>query len=69
MYAKNEVVLSAGAYGSPQILLLSGVGPKSELGKFGIPNIAELPVGKNLQNHNLFWISFHTHSHKGKDEN
>merc|ERR1711860_362356 len=65
MCAENEIVLSAGAFGSPQILLLSGVGPKSELEKFHIPIIAELPVGKNLQNHNNFWMSFYTHSSKG----
>lgn len=49
--AKKEVVLSAGAVGTPQILLLSGVGPKEELDKHNIPQIVELPVGKNLQDH------------------
>lgn len=50
--ANNEVILSAGAINSPQILMLSGVGPKSELEKHNIPLIHELEgVGKNLQDH------------------
>lgn len=49
--AKNTV-LSAGAYGSPQILLLSGVGPADELRAMGIPPVLDLPgVGRNLQDH------------------
>ncbi|XP_066910425.1 glucose dehydrogenase [FAD, quinone]-like isoform X5 [Clytia hemisphaerica] len=49
--AKKEVILSAGAVASPQILMLSGVGPKEELEKHGIPIIKELQVGYNLQDH------------------
>ncbi|XP_066910384.1 glucose dehydrogenase [FAD, quinone]-like [Clytia hemisphaerica] len=49
--AKKEVILSAGAINSPQILMLSGVGPKEELEKHGIPIIKELQVGYNLQDH------------------
>ena len=46
----REVILSGGAYNTPQLLLLSGVGPKPELEKFGIPQRVELPgVGTNLQ--------------------
>jgi choline dehydrogenase len=49
--AKREIVLSAGAYNSPQILLLSGIGPADELRKLGIEPVADLPVGENLQEH------------------
>ena len=50
--ASREVVLAAGAIGSPQLLLLSGVGPKDEIQKHGITLVHELPgVGRNLQDH------------------
>lgn len=49
---EREVLLCGGAVNSPQVLLLSGVGPKKELEKFGIEQVHELPgVGKNLQDH------------------
>ncbi|CAH1402169.1 unnamed protein product [Nezara viridula] len=48
---RNEVIISAGAFGSPQLLLLSGIGPAEDLQKLEIPVMANLPVGKNLQNH------------------
>jgi choline dehydrogenase len=50
--ADREIVLSAGAVGSPHILLLSGVGPADELRQLGIEVVHSLPgVGKNLQDH------------------
>ncbi len=50
--ARREVVLSGGAINSPQLLLLSGVGPRAELERHGIPLVHELPgVGQNLQDH------------------
>jgi choline dehydrogenase len=50
--ARREVLLSGGAINSPQLLLLSGIGPRAELERHGIPQIHELPgVGQNLQDH------------------
>ena len=50
VFAGKEVILSGGAFNSPQLLMLSGVGPKAELEKYGIPVVVDLPgVGKNLQ--------------------
>ncbi len=50
--ATREVVLCGGAINSPQLLMLSGVGPKQELEKHGIKVLHDLPgVGKNLQDH------------------
>lgn len=50
--ARREVVLSSGAFGSPQLLMLSGVGAAEELRRVGIPVVHDLPgVGKNLQDH------------------
>ncbi len=50
--ASREVVLSAGAIGSPQLLLLSGIGPSAELAEVGIDCRVDLPdVGKHLKDH------------------
>ncbi len=50
--ASKEVILSAGAFGSPQIMLLSGIGAKEKLEPFGITQTHNLPgVGENLQDH------------------
>ncbi len=50
--AGREIILSGGAINSPQLLLLSGIGPAAEIGKHGIRPVHELPgVGKNLQDH------------------
>jgi choline dehydrogenase-like flavoprotein len=58
--AEREVILSAGAYQSPQILLLSGVGPADDLALVGIPCAHELPVGQGLQDHPSTWITYTT---------
>ena len=50
--AEREVILSAGAFNSPQLLLLSGIGPAEELRDQGIAVVQDLPgVGRNLQDH------------------
>lgn len=57
--AKNEVILCAGAVNSPQVLLLSGVGPEAELRELGVPVVHNLDgVGKNLHNHVAFFLNF-----------
>lgn len=59
----QEVILSAGAIRSPQILMLSGIGPTNELKKFNIPVLLDQPaVGTNLADHGLF-----SHQWKLKD--
>ncbi|MBK3661001.1 GMC family oxidoreductase N-terminal domain-containing protein [Bradyrhizobium diazoefficiens] len=51
-YANREIIISGGAFGSPHLLLLSGVGPGQHLQDMGIPVLHELPgVGSNLQEH------------------
>ncbi|PIL24202.1 hypothetical protein GSI_13955 [Ganoderma sinense ZZ0214-1] len=54
VYASKEVILSAGAYQTPQLLELSGIGNKSILANLGIKSLIDLPgVGENLQDHSL----------------
>jgi choline dehydrogenase-like flavoprotein len=49
--ARREVLLAAGALQTPQLLMVSGVGPGEHLREFGIATVADLPVGDNLQDH------------------
>lgn len=51
---KKEVVVSAGTVNSPQVLMLSGVGPRKHLNKLGIKTVKDLKVGENLQDHVFF---------------
>lgn len=61
--ARREVILAAGAFQTPQLLMLSGVGPKVELQRHGIPLLHELPgVGQNLQDHPDFVFVYKTNS-------
>ncbi|KAK6355148.1 hypothetical protein TWF696_004268 [Orbilia brochopaga] len=59
IHAAKEVILSAGSYGSPQILELSGIGKANLLRKHGIPVVVDNPnVGENLQDHNYVPLGF-----------
>ncbi|AOK52340.1 glucose-methanol-choline oxidoreductase [Burkholderia stagnalis] len=61
--ARREVVLAAGAFQTPQLLMLSGVGPMHELARFGIQTVQHLPgVGRNLQDHPDFIFGYRTRS-------
>ncbi|KAH8009651.1 hypothetical protein HPB51_018948 [Rhipicephalus microplus] len=55
--AGREVILSAGTVGSAQLLLLSGVGPREQLERLKIPVVADLPVGLNLQDHEVLQMA------------
>ena len=54
----GEIILAGGAFNSPQLLQLSGIGPGALLQRLGIPVVADLPVGEGLQDHfyaRTFW--------------
>ncbi len=56
--ADCEVILSGGVFNTPQLLMLSGIGPAAHLKEFGIDCLSDLPVGQNLQDHLVasnFW--------------
>ncbi len=58
--AEREVIIACGAYQSPQLLLLSGIGPAEELRLFGIEVRHDLPVGRELQDHvvvSMLWLT------------
>ncbi|CRK31760.1 hypothetical protein BN1708_005561 [Verticillium longisporum] len=60
VFARKEVILSGGSFGSPQLLLLSGVGPAADLKALNIPVVADRPgVGRNMQDHNEIALTGH----------
>jgi len=62
--ARKEVIVCAGAIQSPQLLMLSGVGPAAELRKHKIPVVADVPaVGSHLQDHPFIAIPFRAPKH------
>jgi choline dehydrogenase len=54
----GEVILSAGSYGSPAILLRSGIGPAADLAELGIDLVADLPVGRHLQDQPFYYNAY-----------
>jgi choline dehydrogenase len=68
-FAKREVILSQGVYESPKLLLLSGIGPKSELAAHGIKQLVESPhVGQNLLDHPILAHVFKLKDGYGLDD-
>jgi len=60
-HATREVVLAGGVYNSPQLLMLSGIGPADHLRDMGIEPILDLPgVGRNLSEHAGYWLEYDT---------
>jgi choline dehydrogenase len=58
--ADREVILSAGSYQSPVLLMLSGIGPAADLAPYGIEVREDLPVGHNLQDHCMAQVNYET---------
>lgn len=57
--ARREVILSAGSINTPQILMLSGIGPKNYIENVNIKNVMDLPVGQNLQDHLIIPVTIY----------
>ncbi len=64
--AGREVILAAGFVGSPQLLMLSGIGHAQHLRDHGLEVLADLPVGDNLHDHMFHAMTFHASSSKNK---
>ena len=56
--AEREVILSGGSFNTPQLLMLSGVGPADHLKEVGVAPLVDLPVGENLQDHLAVMLDF-----------
>jgi len=66
VHSAAEGVVSAGVYGSPQLLQLSGIGPGAELQRLGIEVVRDLPaVGRNFADHQKLGVSFDLHNNPG----
>lgn len=63
----KEVILSAGAISSPQILMLSGIGPEEHLKSLEIPVVQNLSVGEGLHDHTMTFVVFSSNSTNGVD--
>lgn len=59
--AKREVIVAGGAVNSPQMLMLSGIGPRHQLEQFSIPVLVDNPaVGSNLNDHVAAYLTYKT---------
>ena len=59
VWAEREVILCGGTVNSPQLLMLSGIGPADHLSGLGIPVVLDAPeVGRNLQNHPSYSLRY-----------
>ncbi len=56
--AEREIILSAGTFNTPQLLMLSGIGPADHLKEIGIEPVIDLPVGENLQDHVAVQVTY-----------
>lgn len=63
----KEIIVSCGTINSPQLLMLSGIGPTEHLEEIGITTKIDLPVGKHLEDHMFIptWIKLNQHTSKG----
>lgn len=57
-YASREIILAAGNFQTPQLLMLSGIGPANHLNASDIPVLADLPVGLNLEDHDEYFMIY-----------
>ncbi len=56
--AARDVIIAGGAFSTPQLLMLSGIGPAAHLRDVGVTPVVDLAVGRNLQDHLAVWVSF-----------
>jgi choline dehydrogenase-like flavoprotein len=66
--AAREVIVSCGAYNSPRLLMLSGIGPAGHLADMDLDCLTDLPVGEGLQDHPGVFLMFGTAGHTGRTD-